>query len=455
MDAASRCVMACALVSWVVGASHAHAEVSFEEKRILTVPAPPKGWLQEDWVPMISRDGRRGAALVPLWRDSKPRAFGQFGRPGTKRCYLLVVDDGVVDPCSWADVQPTFSPDGRHVVYVRADHGGAGIYVDGKEVVRPSDRPIGAGMLADGTLTYVLQTSAPGAASKQRLVVGGHEDPLFDDLADITLSPDGSALAYVGRGPGSTVMVRGRKLAEFESVHGIAWTPDGREVVALGRPKVCEQRSCWCVSRGQKCVHEDGLTPGPWALSPDGLSIAIARSRAVRDESYEPGRDDRYWVTYGAMRGPEVLAMRSGPVLDARGSHVAYAAVTTGGGVRVFRDTEPVGDLLQEAGAIAFSSDGTHLAWVGRAGGHFRVFVDGVPGPEHDWAQALSFDPAGKQIAYAARDQPNGPWHVVAGKVSGPATDWVGPLRWSFDGNRVAYAARIGREVWWKVLLVP
>jgi hypothetical protein len=310
-------------------------------------------------------------------------------------------------------------------------------------------------MLADGTLTYVLRTSAPGAHSKERLVVGGHEDPPFDDLADVTVSPDGSALAYVGRGPGYTVMVRGRKPAEFEGVHAIAWTPDGRGVVALGRAKVCQQHACWCISRGQECVHEDGLTPGPWALSPDGLRIAIARHRAVRDNGYQPGRDDRFWVTYGALRGPEVLAVRSGPVLDARGSHVAYAAVTDGGGVRVFRDAQPVSDPFQQVGAIAFSSDGTHLAWAARAGGRFRVFVDGVPGPEHDWAQDLSFDPAGKQIAYAARDQSDGPWHVVAGKVSGPAYEWIGPLRWSSDGKRVAYAARIGREVWWKVLAMP
>jgi hypothetical protein len=447
-------MIACALVSWAAAGRQAHAEVSFEAKRLLTVPAPPRGWLQEEWVPIISADGRRGAALVPLWKGRKPRGYGALGAPGTNRCFLLVVDDRVVDPCTWSHVEPTFSPDSRHLVYVRADHGGAGIYVDGREMVRLSDRPTSVAMLADGTLVYALETSAPGRPSKKHLVVGGHEDPPFDHLANVTLSPDGSAVAYVGGGLRDTVMVRGRKLAEFENVHSIAWTPNGREVVVLGRAKVCGQEACWCISRGQECVPEDGLTPGPWALSPDGLRMAIARTRAVRYDGYVPSRDDRYWVTYGAMRGPEVLDVRAGPVLDARGGHVAYAA-RTAGGLRVFRDTEPVGDPLQQVDALAFSSDGTHLAWAGRAGGHHHVFVDGIPGPAHDWAEDVSFDPAGKQIAYGARDQPDGPWHIVAGKVSGPAYDWVGPPRWSSDGKRVAYAARSGRQVWWDVLLVP
>ena len=91
----------------------------------------------------------------------------------------------------------------------------------------------------------------------------------------------------------------------------------------------------------------------------------------------------------------------------------------------------------------------------GKAGGHHHVFVDGVPGPAHHWAEDVSFDPAGKQIACGARDQPDGPWHIVAGKVSRPIYDRVGPPRWSSDGKRVAYAARSGREVWWEVLVVP
>jgi hypothetical protein len=183
--------------------------------------------------------------------------------------------------------------------------------VDGNEVVRPSDRPSEVGLLADGTLFYVLETSNRGGPSKRRLVVGGHEDPPFDSLREVRLSPDGSGLAYVGSGPRETVMVRGRKLGE------------------------------------------------------------------------------------------------------------------------------------------------SHLAWAGKVGGHSRAFVDGVPGPAHDWVEDVSFDPTGKQVAYAARDQPRGPWYIVAGKASGPAYDWVGPLWWSSDGRRVAYAARLGREVWWKVLLVP
>ena len=456
MGTASRSVIASALASLAVAASPVHAEVSFEEKRLFTVPVPPAGWLEEDWEPIISADGRRGAALVPLWRGAKPRQEFQSGPRGTKRCNLLVVDDRVVDPCNWSDASPTFSPDGRHVVYVRAHRHDANIYVDGTEVVRPSDVPRGAGMLADGTLAYVLAAPVPKGRSKERLIVGDHEDPPFEGLVHTTLSPDGSAVAYVGRNADrETVMVRGRKLGDFDSVYAIAWTPDGREVVVFARALKCQPPACWCISRGGVCVPEDHLGPGPWAFSPDGARVALVHQRSLPCDGCRPGRDDRYWVTYGAMRGPEVLDVRAGPVIDARGAHVAYAALVAGGGVRVFRDAQPVGELLQQGGQIAFSPDGAHLAWSGSAGGHFHVFVDGVPAPAHDWVYDVKFDPAGKQVAYAARDQPGGPWRIIAGTASGPACDWVGPLRWSADGKRVAYAARIGREVWWKVLPVP
>ena len=454
--AVSRLIAALALASGALTVNRAPADSSFEEKRLLVVPALPAGWLQEDWEPVISADGRRAAALVPLWRGPKPRRMGQLGPRGRSMCNLLVVDDRVVDPCNWSDALPSFSPDGRHVVYVRADRGGAGIYLDQTKVVSPSDVPRGAGMLADGSLAYVLEASASGARRRQRMVVAGHEDPAYDDVADVTVSPDGSAVAYVGRDVGrETVMVRRRKLAEFANVHAIAWTPDGREVVVLARAENCKAPACWCISRGKGCVPEDDLNPGPWAFSPDGARLALVRHRSLRYDGYMPGRDDRYWVTYGAMRGPEVIDVRAGPVVDARGTHVAYAALTEGGGVRVFRDSQLVGGPLSQGGQLAFSPDGSRLAWTGITDGHFHVFVDGDPGPAHDWASDVTFDPAGRQVAYSTRERPGGPWRMIAGKVAGPPCDWVGPPRWSADGKRVAYAARIGREVWWKVLPVP
>lgn len=47
-----RSVVALALAA-AVAATRAHAEVSFDEKRLLTVPATPEGWLQEDLEPAV------------------------------------------------------------------------------------------------------------------------------------------------------------------------------------------------------------------------------------------------------------------------------------------------------------------------------------------------------------------------------------------------------------------
>src|SRR5262249_45160320 len=156
-------------------------------------------------------------------------------------CYMLVVDDRVIDPCSWSYVAPAFSLDGRHVVYVRADRGGAAVYLDDDLVARPSALPREVWVMAEGTPGYLLEESVRGrAGSRQWVVVGRHEDPRYQWVRKARLSPDGASLAYVGSAGGrEIVVVRGRWSRPFGGVHEIAWTPDGRDLVVLARSAAC------------------------------------------------------------------------------------------------------------------------------------------------------------------------------------------------------------------------
>jgi hypothetical protein len=288
------------------------------------------------------------------------------------------------------------------------------------------------------------------------VVVGGEAGARYDRIGPVSLAPGNASLAYVANDRNrETVVVPGRWSFVFANVHALVWAPDGRELVVLGRQVECDRRpagrSCWCLSRGRDCVPEDDLFPATPAVSPDGR-VATVRQRALREDGYEPTRDDRFWVSFGSLRGPELLDVTVGPVLDGSGRHVGYAGATRAGVRQVFRDGQPVGEPMAQVNDLVLSSDGAHVAWTGGGPGSFRAFVDGRAGRAHDWARDAALDPGGTRVAYAARDAPRGPWRIVAGTVEGPACDWVGRPHWSPDGKHVAYAARVGREVWWKVL---
>ena len=446
---------------WAAAENSAKAQFSFEEQRLLTIPAPPAGWLAEEWEPIVSADGRRAAAVVPLWKGRKPRPMYESGAVGKKVCYLLVIDDRVVNPCNWTPVPPAFSGDGRHVIHVEGDRAGAAIYLDRELVERSTALPRQVWIMADGTPGYVLEDRSSAHRGRQRVVVGGRRDPWYERVGSVLLSPDGDSLAYVATAAGrASVLIAGRKERDFANVQEMIWPAKGGELVVLARSAACEAQPvslpCWCVSRGHECLPEDDLYPGQIAVSPDGAGVAVIRWRALKNDGYQPGRDDRFWISHGKLRGAVMLRVDAGPILDGGGRHVAYAGTTTASRVQVFRDALPVGETVQQVNDLALSSDGARVAWTGGGGGRFRTFVDGAPSSEWDWTEHVTFDPAGGRVAFAARERPGRPWRIrAATTTAGPPCDWVGRPHWSPDGRRVAYAARIGREVWWKVLEVP
>jgi WD40-like Beta Propeller Repeat len=449
--------IAAALVCHAAAENSAVAQLSFEEKRLLTVPAPPAGWLAEEWEPIISADGRRAAAVVPLWKGRKPRPMYGLGITGKQICYLLAIDEQVVNPCNWTPVPPSFSGDARHVIHVERDRAGAAISLDGKLVDRSTAWPRQVWVMADGTPGYVLEDRGSRHGTRQQVVVGGRREPWYERVGDVLLSPDGASLAYVATAAGrESVLIGGRGRGDFANVQEMRWSAQGRELVVLARSAACaagpESASCWCVSRGHGCLPEEDLSPGPIAVSPDGASVAVVRQRALKNDGYRPDRDDRFWISYRAFRGPELFRVNVGPILDGTGTHLAYAGTTAAGRVQVFRDATAMGAPVEQVNDLALSPDGAHVAWTGGAPGRFRAFVDGAPSSAWAWAEHVTLDPTGHRVAFAARQQSGGPWRIVAGTAVGPACDWVGVPRWSADGRRIAYAARIGREVWWKVL---
>jgi WD40-like Beta Propeller Repeat len=108
----------------------------------------------------------------------------------------------------------------------------------------------------------------------------------------------------------------------------------------------------------------------------------------------------------------------------------------------------------EAAGALAFSADGDHVAFVALDGSKSRVVVDGVTGPVVDQvgsgtlgagSQTVVFTRDGAHFAYGAKRGDR--WHVVVNGEVGPPHDGLYGLPiFSADGTHLVYQAVVGHK---------
>ena len=136
------------------------------------------------------------------------------------------------------------------------------------------------------------------------------------------------------------------------------------------------------------------------------------------------------------------------------GSHVAYIAKEDGEFVVLDGTKGPIYDGIGEGqmllggkswiamapGPPLLSEDGKHVAYIARKGEKAFVVVDGTKGREFDQVGSLALSPNGARVAYVGRD---GSSHVVIlnGAEAGPYR-WAGNVSFSPDSRRFSYAAR-------------
>jgi len=155
--------------------------------------------------------------------------------------------------------------------------------------------------------------------------------------------------------------------------------------------------------------------------------------------------------------------------VDANGKQVAYVA-KSGKGVTVVIGTEkPSPKAYDYVRELAFSPDGTKLAFVANVGGNPDIETPGlvvggqelvVTRPvagEGLWTESALCSEArdivwiaeGK-VASAARSEEG--WQIVCGDKQSPGYDAVGRAVLESDGRTLAFGARKGRELWWQHL---
>ena len=408
--------------------------------RLFTVTAFP-GW---EGHPSISPDGN----FV---------AFARSGPdlPGVNDLWVKEVDSEALrrltDTPDLAEVGPVWSPDGREIAFMALDGSvSRGVFVisvlDGRttkvaEGGLPAWAPDGRSLvvndrLPNGTLGLFHHVIATGA---RRQLTSPSAD--FSDVGP-AVSPDGTTLAFVRysrRSPKSAVFLLPmsggdpvRRTDWAEPAGGLAWTPDGRELLYS--------------SPDPSGVHmyrfsAFGTDPGRLVRELPLTASAPSASRARSDGSF------RLAFVYGLAD----VGLRLVDLTTARKDHVDTASR--------FCDSARM-DMPGR-----FSRDGGHVAFTSSRSGSWQVWVASrdcsaprsVTAIEAASVNVGSWSPDGRAVAFDAVIDGNADIYVV-GAEGGPITRLTdspsvdSDPEWSGDGRSIYYVSDTsGRSEIWRI----
>ena len=240
---------------------------------------------------------------------------------------------------------------------------------------------------------------------KMFVVVDGAEGKRYDavDSFDARFSPDGRHFAYTatreaGDAYKTFVVVGGAEGREYDSLEHFIYTPEGR-LLYLGYRR--GEHKTYLVRDGEVVNAYDGV-PGlsGFQSSPGGRHTFFRVERPGAETLFIDGDayvyDEIKNVEFGPGGGRYVFKARKGN---------GWVMVVDGVESEAY---EPDGDRPGKVGwsgrdEIAFSRDGSRLAYVARRGGKDFVVSDGAAGKFYDDVRNLAFTPDGRHVAYTAR----------------------------------------------------
>jgi Tol biopolymer transport system component len=394
-------------------------------------------------------------AELSLSPDGSMVAFSWSGENSNNSdIYVKVVDATTairLTTGAGRDVRPAWSPDGRQIAFLRNPGPAGEVYVVSalggpeRRVLASSGESVG--WTADSRNLLVMDRQSPGdphAGYSVSLDTGERKQITFPPAGSITgdydfaASPDGRSIAFcrMVRPPVAELWMmlatggRWQKVTESRRfLRGIAWTPDGRNIVFSSQQTGFS--ALWSVKA------EPGAVP---SLLPGLESDAVRPSMAVR-----PGSLDR--VAYQRREQPYRLwrAALSGDRMSPPQQIAPSQRI----------DCYP--QISPDGGWLTFASDraGTFDIWVSRMDGTGLRNLTAVSRLQNG---APRWSPDGTTIVFDAHGD-DGNYDIYMTLAAG------GPLRrltwdkseevrpsWSADGKSIYFSSdRTGRREIWKM----
>lgn len=252
-----------------------------------------------------------------------------------------------------------------------------------------------------------------------RLVIDGEESQRFDDLEWPVFSPNGRYLACFAKlGDTWRLLIDGEERDSFhDAVPYVAYSPDSRRLAYF----INENKKRYVViDNRREGPYDIPKTEAPFWFSPssqryaypvqidgeihviidgtpqgpyDSIGYPLLFSPDSRHLAFPiRGRNQSYWVIDGQQQGPYTHLVKNSVVYSPNSQRIAYAVVS---GKKQLVIIDGKRDPLVDAvklGSLCFSADSRHYAYLAKIGDAYALVVDGQ---QHD---ALYQDVSGLQF---------------------------------------------------------
>lgn len=390
----------------------------------------------------VSIDNRKVAFVVQLKEDTKKRAFQVFLYDGEGKQKFVSEEYDTIMPNSLV-----FSPNGENFAFVGIRGGRFFLVVNDKErgnydaILPPTFTPDGKKIVYAAKLgqkAFVTVESVSGSQDEYYGSEGKGKE--YDSVGLPVIDRSGRRIAYAAKqGEKWFVVIDGKEVGEYDEVpaDSLVFSPDGSRLAYVAR-----RGGSWFVVLDEKESQPyEGIKKGSIVFSPDGKRIAYVVRKGEKQvpivDGLEGGEFDKVIVVHFSPNSQKVFCVAQ------RGEKTLLVL-----------DGEEIEDNLVVL--PVFSPDGQRMAYGASSGGKQFVVLDGVKGKSYDEIlPSFAFSPDGKRFIYAARKgkkfvavldgveskEYDGLWWpsiFSPGKYNG--RPWFTPF--SLDSKRVAYFAQ-------------
>jgi len=244
-----------------------------------------------------------------------------------------------------------------------------------------------------------------------------------------TVSPDLRKIAFIDTvGDKFSVVLNGVEGKQYDQIHNLTFSPDSQRLAYFA---MNESEALYLVLDGIEEAHinESQLNLGEMVFSPD--SQRVAYSAQVGEEGF---------IVVDGEIGKKYDVV-DWPTFSPDSKHVVYPAQV--GDKWTMVQDEVAGELYDDVLSPVFSPDSQRLAYWVSDGGKYFVVVDGQEGENFAgvYSDSLVFSPDSQQFAYLAIDSENG--FVVLNGIKEKAYYFIDidTMTFSPDSQKFAYFA--------------